>query len=170
MAKMLLLDLGAERFGAPATWSKGIRAVRTWLAEQGLTMPKLVLENGSGLSRIARISAASLASLLRFAANRPVYYEFAASLPAVGLEGTQKHRMNGSPVSGQAWLKSGSLNGVRNLAGYVLGPEGHRRIVVFLINHDRATAAGKAQDALMEWVVKTPSPGLSHNNNPVCKQ
>lgn len=169
MAKMLLLDLGAARYGAPATWDKGIRALRAWLAERGMAMPELVLQNGSGLSRLERLSAASLGQLLALAARRPAYYEFAASLPAVGLEGTQKRRLNGSPAAGQAWLKSGSLNGVRNLAGYVLGPDGRRRIVVFLINHARAPAAGKAQEALVEWAINTPSRPLTESNNPECK-
>jgi len=152
MAKMLFLNLGAARHEPPATWEKSVRAVRAWAAEHGIEMPELVLENGSGLSRIERISAASLAQLLRYAASRPAYYEFAASLPAIGLEGTQKGRMNGS--AGLAWLKSGTLNGSRNMAGYVLGPDGRRRILVMLINHANAAAGAKAQTALLEWALK----------------
>lgn len=154
MAKMLYLNLGAARYGAPATWEKAERAVRAWANERGIEMPELVLENGSGLSRIERISAASLARLLDYAAERPAYYEFAASLPAVGLEGTQKGRMNGTSAVGAAWLKSGTLDGVRNLAGYVLGPHGRRRSLVFLINHANAAAAGQAQSALLTWALK----------------
>jgi D-alanyl-D-alanine carboxypeptidase/D-alanyl-D-alanine-endopeptidase (penicillin-binding protein 4) len=155
MAKMLLLNLGAARFGAPATWDKGVRALRDWLAERNLECGKLVLENGAGLSRIERISAASLARLLRWATRQPAWFEYAASLPAVGLEGTQKNRLNGSAAQGQAWLKSGSLKGVRNLAGYARTPDGHRRVVVFLINHANAEAGGRAQDALVEWATDT---------------
>jgi len=151
MAKMLFLNLGAARFGAPATWEKGERAIQAWVNEAGLKMPELVLENGSGLSRIERISAASLAQLLSYAATRPVFFEFAASLPAVGLEGTQKGRMNGSASVGAAWLKSGSLNGARNLAGYLLGPNGSRRILIMLINHPKASAAVEAQEKMLNW-------------------
>jgi len=154
MAKMLFLNLGASRYGGAATWEKSVRALRAWAAEHGIEMPELVLENGSGLSRIERISAVSLARLLSYAALRPAYYEFAASLPALGLEGTQKNRMNGSASVGQAWLKSGTLNGARNLAGYVLGPDGRRRIVVMMINHANAAAGAKAQAALVEWSLK----------------
>lgn len=157
MAKMLYLNLGAARFGAPATWEKAERAVRAWLAEKGLTLPKLVLENGSGLSRLERITAADMAELLVWASRQPAYYEFAASLPAVGQEGTQRKRFNGRSAGGldlrgKAWLKSGTLNGARNLAGYVLGWDGSRRAVVFFINHPQAGMAGAAQEALLEWV------------------
>ncbi len=154
MAKMLFLNFGATRLGPPATWEKSGRALRTWVQERGFDMPELVLDNGSGLSRIERISATSLAQLLNYAATGPAYYEFAASLPAMGLEGTQKARMNGSLSVGNAWLKSGTLNGARNLAGYVLGPDGRRRILIMLINHANAAAGDKAQDALVEWALQ----------------
>ncbi len=157
MAKMLFLNLGAARFGAPATWDKGARAVREWLTEKGLWSEEIVLENGSGLSRIERISAATLARLLAYGASRPAYYEYAASLPALGLEGTQKGRLIGAPQAGRAWLKTGSLNGARNIAGYVLGADGRRRILVMLVNHGNAVAAGKAQDALVEWAIHAPA-------------
>ena len=164
MAKMLYLNLGVARFGGPATWDKAERAVRAWLEEKGLALPKLVLENGSGLSRIERLSAMAMASLLAWAPRQPVYYEFAASLPAVGLEGTQRSRFNGNGLrsmnlSGKAWLKSGTLNDVRNLAGYVLGQDGERRVLVFFINHPRASAAMAAQEALVEWVHAYPIQG-----------
>jgi serine-type D-Ala-D-Ala carboxypeptidase/endopeptidase (penicillin-binding protein 4) len=151
MAKMVFLNLGGLDSASPATWDKSSAALMLWLAKSGIEIPELVLENGSGLSRIERISAASLARLLAYAATRPAYYEFAASLPAVGLEGTQKGRAHGSSVTGNAWLKTGSLNGARNLAGYILGQDKRRRILVILINHANAAKAGRAQTALMEW-------------------
>jgi D-alanyl-D-alanine carboxypeptidase/D-alanyl-D-alanine-endopeptidase (penicillin-binding protein 4) len=155
MAKMLYLNLGALAEGAPATWDKGARALHAWLARVGLDMPELVLENGSGLSRVERLSAASLERLLQFAATRPAYHDFAASLPALGVEGTQRHRPDDTPGYARAWLKSGTLNSARNLAGYVLGEDGVRRTVVLLVNHERAHAAAPVQDALLRWTLHT---------------
>jgi D-alanyl-D-alanine carboxypeptidase/D-alanyl-D-alanine-endopeptidase (penicillin-binding protein 4) len=156
MAKMLFLNLGAARNGGAATWEKGERAVRDWLQDKGLAIPELVLENGSGLSRIERISAASMARLLQWAADQPLYYEFAASLPALGQEGTQKRRLKDSPLAGKAWLKTGSLNGSRALAGYVLDNAGRRKLLVFFVNHANAEQAGPAQNALIEWAMNPP--------------
>lgn len=65
MARMLYLNLGALRYGPPATLAKGEAAIRAWLKAQGLDLPELVLENGAGLSRVERISAASLVALLQ---------------------------------------------------------------------------------------------------------
>lgn len=153
MAKMLFLDLGALRFGPPATWEKGEAAVRAWLRESGLDFPELVLENGSGLSRIERISAGSLARLLQYAARRPIFHEFVASLPALGLEGTLRERLRDSPYAGRAWLKTGSLNGARNLAGYVLDARGRYGILILLINHKHAAKAAAAQEAAITWAL-----------------
>lgn len=153
MAKMLFLDLGAARFGAPATWEKSQQAIRDWLTEKGLSMPELVIENGSGLSRIERISAGSMAKLLIWASRQPLYYEFAASLPALGLEGTQRHRLKDTPLAGRAWLKSGSLDGVHNLAGYVLDADGRRKVVVLFINNAGTRNVDAVQSAVLHWAI-----------------
>ncbi len=152
MARMLYLNLGALRHGPPATPAKAEAAIRAWLAQQGLELPELVLENGAGLSRVERISAASLASLLRHAARRPGFYDFVASLPALGLEGTLQRRLADTPMAGRAWLKTGTLHGVRALAGYLLDAAGRLHVVVFLVNHPQAGLATAAQDALLAWV------------------
>jgi D-alanyl-D-alanine carboxypeptidase/D-alanyl-D-alanine-endopeptidase (penicillin-binding protein 4) len=149
MAKMLFLNLGAARYGGPATWDKGERAIRDWLRDRNLDIPELVLENGSGLSRSERISAAAMARLLVWAAGQPLYYEFAASLPALGQEGTQRRRMTGAPEAGRAWLKSGTLDGVRNLAGYVVDAAGRRKAVVIFINHPNAAQSEPFQAAVL---------------------
>lgn len=156
MAKMLYLNLGAARFGAPANWDKAERALRAWLKENGLAFPELVLENGAGLSRIERISATSLARLLQWATRRPAYFSFAASLPVLGVNGTTRSRLIGSPAAGRAWLKTGTLKNARNLAGYVLDEAGQRKVLVLLVNHLRADAAGPVQDALIQWAISSP--------------
>ena len=167
MAKMLLLNLAAAQLGAPATPEKGDTAIRTWLTERNLHQPELVLENGAGLSRVERMTAAGIANLLVWAAHQPIYYEFAASLPAVGVDGTQKNRFNDIQTAGKAWLKSGTLRGVSNIAGYVLGPDGQRRILVLLINHPNANLSLPVQHALLEWAMLTPAahPQAIHQNS-----
>jgi D-alanyl-D-alanine carboxypeptidase/D-alanyl-D-alanine-endopeptidase (penicillin-binding protein 4) len=112
-------------------------------------MPELVLENGCGLSRRERISADSLARLLRHAYAGPRMPEFIASLPVAGMDGTMKSR---SAASGSAYVKTGLLDGVRALAGYVLSSSGHHYVVVAIVNHANAEAATGALDALLNWV------------------
>jgi D-alanyl-D-alanine carboxypeptidase/D-alanyl-D-alanine-endopeptidase (penicillin-binding protein 4) len=153
MTRQLLLTLGAEAFGKPGTLSKGRDAVSAWLALRDLEFSSLVLDNGSGLSRITRISASELAQLLLVAFQSPLMPEFMSSLPLAAIDGTMRKRLRDEPLAGRAHIKTGSLNGVSAMAGYVLSESGERRAVVMLINHPGVSSwQGKlVQDALLRW-------------------
>jgi D-alanyl-D-alanine carboxypeptidase/D-alanyl-D-alanine-endopeptidase (penicillin-binding protein 4) len=152
MARHLFLTLGAESGGAPGTVDKANAAVRAWLARKGLAAKELVMENGSGLSRIEQISAGTLASLLQAAWRSPVMPEFIASMPIVALDGTMRRRLKGDGVAGRAHIKSGLLSdqGVRSIAGYLLDRSGRRHVVVMIVNHN-GVEAQPAMDALLRW-------------------
>jgi serine-type D-Ala-D-Ala carboxypeptidase/endopeptidase (penicillin-binding protein 4) len=150
MARHLFLALSAERSGAGDTLASA-RLVAEWLRSRGIEAPELVLDNGSGLSREERASAATLASVLRSAWASPVMPELAASFPVYAVDGTLKSR-RAATAGGQAHLKGGTLTGVQSVAGYVLDAKGRRWIVVMIVNHPNANAAQPALDALVEWV------------------
>ena len=151
MARQLFLTLGINA-GAPATTAGAGNSVKQWLALKGLAVPELVLENGSGLSRIERINARNLGAILLNAYASPVMPELMASLPVAAVDGTLRKRLKSAEVAGQAHVKTGSLSGVRSIAGYVLDAQGNRSVIVFLVNHANAFNAQAAQDALMAWV------------------
>jgi D-alanyl-D-alanine carboxypeptidase/D-alanyl-D-alanine-endopeptidase (penicillin-binding protein 4) len=152
MARQLFLTLGATGAGAPAGADKSTRVIRQWLAGKGLSFPELVLENGSGLSRIERITARNLGELLLAAFRSAVMPELMASMPVAAVDGTMKKRLSGADVAGQAHIKTGSLTGVRAIAGYVLDARGRRVAIVFIVNHANAGNAQVVQDALLRWV------------------
>lgn len=154
MARQLLLTLGAEKSGPPATAEHGVQALRGWLAGKGMDFPELVVENGAGLSRIERISARHLGQLLLAAWASPVMPEFVSSLPLAGQDGTLRKRLTASEVAGRAHLKSGSLQDVRTLAGYLLDAKGRRWALVLMVNHAAAGGTRSAQDALIEWLYR----------------
>ena len=156
MARQLLLTIAAEKLDAPATEAKGISAIQAWLAANGLKSSELVIENGSGLSRVERISAELLGQMLVRAYNSPVMPEMMASLPILSVDGTIQQRMKDSQSNGRAHLKTGSINGVSAIAGYVLDANSHRHVLVMLVNHAKAGASRTAQDALIEWVHQQP--------------
>lgn len=151
MARHLYLTLGMEASGAPASTEKSAAAVRDWMRQKGLAAPELVMENGSGLSRVERISAASMAALLQAAWQSSVMPEFMASLPIASLDGTMRRRLKGEGVAGQAHIKTGLLSDARAMAGYVLDRRGRRMVVVMLVNHPAAPQAQEALDALLRW-------------------
>ena len=152
MARQLYMSLGAIVSGAPASGNKSARVIRQWLETRRMPIPELVLENGSGLSRVERISAKNLARLLLYAQHSAVMPEFVASLPLVAVDGTMRKRLAGADVAGQAHIKTGSLSGVRAIAGYVLDAKGRTMVVVCIVNHAQAPSAQAAQDALLKWV------------------
>ena len=152
IARQLLASLGASESLALDMVAGGAEVAHAQLAAAGIDTDGLVIENGAGLSRIERIRADSLGALLLAAWRRPYMPEFIAALPLAGLDGTARRRLATSPVRGQAHLKTGTINGVRALAGYVLDRKGARHAVVMMVNHPAAAESQAAQDALLEWV------------------
>ncbi len=152
MARQLLLTIAAEKSGLPATEALGEQAIRAWLLSKNMTFNELVIENGSGLSRIERISAQHLGDLLVSTYHSPVMSEFMSSLPIIGIDGTVIKRLKDSPAMGRAHLKTGSIDGVSSIAGYILDAHNKQWAVVFLVNDANAANAKAAQDALIEWV------------------
>ena len=151
MARELFLSIGREILRLPATPDRSYRAVRTWLNEKKIG-DELVMENGSGLSRIERIAPQSLGRMLVAAFRSPVMPEFMSSMPLVAYDGTMQRRLRAKDVAGQAHIKTGTLNDVRAIAGYVLAASGKRYAVVCLVNAQGAYSAQGAQDALLQWV------------------
>ena len=156
MARQVYLTLSGEMDKQPASANQSLAIVRHWLTQKGIAAPELVIENGAGLSRIERISATTLAQLLDAAWRSPTMPEFMSSMSLIGVDGTFRRRMRGEAVSGYAHIKSGMLNDVRALAGYVLGSDGRRYSVVMMVNHTNAALTQDAQDTLIQWVYARP--------------
>jgi D-alanyl-D-alanine carboxypeptidase/D-alanyl-D-alanine-endopeptidase (penicillin-binding protein 4) len=151
MTQQLFLTMGAAG-GEPGNPVRGATAVRGLLTARGVVAPELILENGCGLSRVERISAATLGNVLFDAWNSQWMSEFMASLPISGVDGTMRAR-NVSP--GVAHMKTGMLEDTRAVAGYVQAASGRRYVVVAIINHPNAGRGQGAHDALLEWVYRT---------------
>ncbi|TAK88734.1 MAG: hypothetical protein EPO09_17750 [Aquabacterium sp.] len=164
MARQLFLTLGGQQGGWPATLDKARAAVtqqvqmstRDSAGKSPCEGEALVLDNGSGLSRSERSSARCLGRWLQSMWATPAMPEFIASLPISGTDGTARRLQS---VAGRAHLKTGSLDGVAALAGYVEGESGRRYAVVAVINHPQADAARPAMEALVAWAMRDkPAP------------
>lgn len=155
-ARQLYLTLGTagstQKNQSPATLDRSAEALKRWLASKQLFFPELVIENGSGLSRIERINTRHMGQLLLAAFDSPVMPEFIASMPIAAVDGTMRNRLHGTAVSGLAHIKTGSLNHVRTLAGYMLDKSGRRVVVVIFVNHALAAQSRTAMDAVLQWV------------------
>ncbi len=152
MARQLFLTLATTAYPAPATTAHSSAVVKHWLARRALNFPELVLENGSGLSRRERISARSMGRLLMAAYGSDVRADYVSSLAVSATDGTVRKRFENDAVAEQAFLKTGSLEGVRAIAGYVFAPNNRKFVVVCMVNHSNAAAAQLPIDTLVEWV------------------
>jgi D-alanyl-D-alanine carboxypeptidase/D-alanyl-D-alanine-endopeptidase (penicillin-binding protein 4) len=155
MARMVFLSLALDAGGNPASTAAAETVAKDWLRERGIACPELVLDNGSGLSREARISADCMARILTDAWHNRYFTELAASLPLGGEDGTLRNRFLEHRGEGRVRLKTGHLNGVGAVAGWVTDQSGQLLSVVAIVNHPGAQYAGGQQvvDTVVRWAL-----------------
>jgi D-alanyl-D-alanine carboxypeptidase/D-alanyl-D-alanine-endopeptidase (penicillin-binding protein 4) len=177
MARQLLLTLALEKTNKPSNTSNGGKLVKEWLKKNNLEMPELIIENGSGLSRIERVSAKHLNEVLLLGLNSPVHDYYIDSLPIAGVDGTMKHRLLDKlrkfipdkkeqnklksntatfPSALQkygAYIKTGSLADARSISGYVVSRTGELYVVTSFINDANASAGRSIHDAILIWLL-----------------
>ncbi|MGE0497602.1 MAG: D-alanyl-D-alanine carboxypeptidase/D-alanyl-D-alanine-endopeptidase [Ramlibacter sp.] len=146
MAQQLYLTLSLQQKGLGTLAGSQEVLAQWWRERLGGAEPP-VMDNGSGLSREARITARSLGRLLQLAWASPLMPELVSSLPISGVDGTLRR----SKSAATAHLKTGSLRDVAGVAGYVLGASGKRHVLVALVNHPNAAQARPVFDALVDW-------------------
>lgn len=156
MTRQVLLTIGAERLEPPGTVEKGRQAIAQWLAAAGLDMPSLYIDNGSGLSRDTRVSAAGFADMMLAAWRHPYMAEFMSSMPLAGMDGTLRNRYRGDSLTGRIHAKTGRLDNVYSIAGYVQSGSGRRFVVVAIHNDDdvHRGPGQELQNALLRWVFR----------------
>jgi D-alanyl-D-alanine carboxypeptidase/D-alanyl-D-alanine-endopeptidase (penicillin-binding protein 4) len=151
VAEQLLKTLGAEVRGLPGSWSGGIDAVEEFLAEVGIPRGSFVMKNGSGLNDANRFSPRQTVTLLRAMWQRfPLAAEFLASLPVAGRDGTIRWRMDGTEAAGRLRAKTGTLENVTSLSGYVETASREKLAFAIFVNDftGRSSRAARVVDAL----------------------
>ena len=149
------------QFGKPISTSypAALETINQWW-QTHLTTPPPHLTNGSGLCRDCTISAANLSELLTYAYNHPSFDAYVSSLGIAGISGTisaHSERLPKSQAIGRSWIKTGTLNNVTSMAGYVKGLSGQDYVVVGLINSEQALnpyTARPVLDAMLDWTAQ----------------
>jgi len=161
MAEQILKTLGAEVSGPPGTWPKGVAAVEDFLAEAGIPRGSYLMKNGSGLNDANRFSARQTVALLREMWRRfPLMAEFVGALPVAGRDGTIRWRMEGTAAAGHLRAKTGTLEGVSSLSGYVETRGGEHLAFAILVN-DGAGLGPAAMRAIDELGTALAAAGSS---------
>jgi D-alanyl-D-alanine carboxypeptidase/D-alanyl-D-alanine-endopeptidase (penicillin-binding protein 4) len=154
MTRQLLYTLGAESAGPPGTRANGVAAVRSLLESRGIDLRSLTLTNGAGLSRDERASMRLLTDVLRMAYRSPYAPEFMASLSLGGLDGTTRGRFDTRASEGLMHVKTGRLDNVSALAGYVHTPS--RTYTVAIVMNSPVAHRGPGQEleeAVVRWTL-----------------
>jgi serine-type D-Ala-D-Ala carboxypeptidase/endopeptidase (penicillin-binding protein 4) len=165
LAESVLKTLGAETRATPgpATWDDGRAAVSAYLATIGMPPAGYRADNGSGLFDATAVSAKQLTTVLA-AAHKDfrIGPDLVASLPVGGVDGTLAKRWHGHPARGRVRAKTGTLDKVVTLAGYLAIDSQHPVGFAVLVNDippgQRAsarTAADEIIDALIAYLAVT---------------
>ncbi|MGZ4355670.1 MAG: D-alanyl-D-alanine carboxypeptidase/D-alanyl-D-alanine endopeptidase [Gaiellaceae bacterium] len=118
-AEMLLKQLGLAELDR-GTSAAGATVVTQTLAEAGVPMTGVRIVDGSGLSRLDRLTTNALGGLLKIAwADPAVRPALLAALPVAGVNGTLEHRLRKPPARGRVLAKTGTTDSASSLSGYV---------------------------------------------------
>lgn len=152
MASQLAHTLGAERFGAPGSWTKGQTAIVDFLEQEvGVPRDSYELGNASGLHDVNRVSPRTIARLLEYMYRQPgLRPEYMASLAVAGGNGTLRDRMRDSHAAHQLRAKTGTLSTASALSGYVTTRQGDELAFSIIVNHYKQglDAVLRVQDAI----------------------
>ncbi len=151
LTEITLKVMGKEHRGEGTTQA-GIQVVRAFLQQAGLELGAAHMVDGSGLSRINGVSPENLVRLLEFMHRSPHAEVFRASLPVYGVDGTLRNRLRGTPVQGNGFAKTGSLNRVSSLSGYLRTRSG--RYLAFAVVMNAYNAAGADARALQDRLIQ----------------
>ena len=135
ISEQILKTLGAELFGLPGTSKKGLKAVRNYLFSIGISKNSFEIYDGSGLSRMNRITPYAMVKVLAHAFHDHRFSsDFISSLPIYGIDGTLRKRRRLTKDEYRVRAKTGYLNGVSSLSGYVFSRNGEILGFSILIN------------------------------------
>jgi D-alanyl-D-alanine carboxypeptidase/D-alanyl-D-alanine-endopeptidase (penicillin-binding protein 4) len=138
-AECLLKSLAAydpdgTRSGVAGSWEGGVGVLRTTLQQLGLTLDGAALRDGSGLSHEDRVTAEQVVQLLLIMRRHPHGKLFIETLAQPGEDGSMRRRYDSPVLRGRLRAKTGTISGVRTLAGYATRPDGTTLAFALLIN------------------------------------
>lgn len=161
-AEMIFKTLGGEASARPAKSADAAAVVTKWLDRIGAGDAGLVIKNGSGLFDANRVTAWSTVEMLRWAWREPsVQPEYLAQLAIGGVDGTLHRRFRDELTKRRVRAKTGTLDDVITLSGYVLRDGGKAPLAFsILFNHvgGKQDGARHAADKLVELVAKRARP------------
>jgi D-alanyl-D-alanine carboxypeptidase/D-alanyl-D-alanine-endopeptidase (penicillin-binding protein 4) len=143
----LLLRLLGKLYGTDGSFEEGARVVRQFMVNAGVENGDFFLYDGCGLSTNDKIAPRAFTRLLAYASKQPWGEEWRETLPVAGVDGTLDHRFTNSPLKGRMWAKTGTLDEVNTLSGYVNAASGRMLAFSILVN-DRYPGSNAEDEAI----------------------
>jgi len=134
IAEILIHTIGLEKTGV-GTADSGAAVIRRQLLSWGAERDGFRIYDGSGLSRHDLVSPETIVRTLVTISRDTAFQAFYDALPIAGVDGTLRTRMVGTPAAGNMHAKTGTLQFVRSLSGYVNDADGDRLVFSLLHNH-----------------------------------
>jgi D-alanyl-D-alanine carboxypeptidase/D-alanyl-D-alanine-endopeptidase (penicillin-binding protein 4) len=150
----LLLRLLGKIHGSDGSFEQGTRVIRQFLLGAGVDDGDFFLYDGSGMSPQDQISPRAYTRLLTYAARQPWGPAWRQTLPIGGVDGTLASRFKDAPLRGRIWAKTGTLNEVTALSGYLQANSGKTLAFCILVNARRpgSDAEQQAIDRIVEAI------------------
>ena len=133
----LLLRLLGKLYGTDGSFEQGTRVVRQFMANAGVDDTDFFFYDGSGTSPNDQITPRALTRLLSYASRQSWGAAWRKTLPLAGVDGTLDNRFKASPLKGKMWAKTGTLNEVNALSGYLAATSGRTLAFSILVNGRR---------------------------------
>jgi D-alanyl-D-alanine carboxypeptidase/D-alanyl-D-alanine-endopeptidase (penicillin-binding protein 4) len=151
----MLLRLAAAKQTGTGTVEGGVAAEQALARRLGIALGTGAVADGSGLSPSNLVKPRDVVALLVAMAHHPQAAAFRDSLAVAGVDGTLRHRFQGTPIQGRVRAKTGTVHHVNALAGYAVGPGGREIAFAIVANHQGAPAATvvRAIDAAVGLIV-----------------
>lgn len=137
--EQLLKTVAVKKRGKPGTWKKGLAVIREFLKSIGVPEKQYKMVNGSGLGRINQFAPVLFVKLLQHMYSSFRWrVEYIVSQPTAGVDGTLRRRMRNSPAARTVRAKTGTLDGISTLSGYVQSPNKRMLVFSFCMNSEYA--------------------------------
>ncbi len=137
LAECLFKTLGAKISGKQGNAFFSTQAVLSFIKDNGIFSEGSSIVDGSGISRFDQITVGALAGVLeKMYFDLAHFDDFFNSLSIAGVDGTLRHRMMGTHAENNFHGKTGTLNGVSSLSGYVTTETGDDLIVSIIFEFD----------------------------------
>ena len=157
LAEIIFKTLGAQYSHEVGNSFYATQAVYSFLEKSGINSDNIEIVDGSGISRENKLTASAVTKLLKLIYNnKEVFNTFYASLASAGKDGTLENRLAGFGLKGNFHGKTGTLNGVSAVSGYLTTNSGKNVILSILINFNRNGADywRELQDEIIIQVAK----------------